>query len=234
MLVPPGRSTVISSLAYPVCADNSNAAVSRPIVPFSFYTSFFKLEFNPGDDLLCATLTGADDVRNRIRAGQELIKSGTRANLAAVRAAMAAEPFWGVRAALAKALGECGHAAAIPVLAERLLSEEEPRAKQVLAAACGGLRDRRLAAALRDFIARPQAPLAHSTALLSLGAQRDEADRALLVSRASLVGSARLINSPGAWGMANILRRRVWRQWKVMASRRSVLAGKSALRLSSG
>ena len=222
MLVPPGRSTVISSLAYPVCADNSNAAVSRPIVPFSFYTSFFKLEFNPGDDLLCATLTGADDVRNRIRAGQELIKSGTRANLAAVRAA------------LAKALGECGHAAAIPVLAERLLSEEEPRAKQVLAAACGGLRDRRLAAALRDFIARPQAPLAHSTALLSLGAQRDEADRALLVARASLVGSARLINSPGAWGMANILRRRVWRQWKVMASRRSVLAGKSALRLSSG
>ncbi|MBT4981330.1 MAG: hypothetical protein HOL51_04650 [Gemmatimonadetes bacterium] len=147
--------------------------------------ALFKLEFNPGDDLLCATLTGADDVRNRIRAGQELIKSGTRANLAAVRAAMAAEPFWGVRAALAKALGECGHAAAIPVLAERLLSEEEPRAKQVLAAACGGLRDRRLAAALRDFIARPQAPLAHSTALLSLGAQRDEADRALLVSRAS-------------------------------------------------
>lgn len=167
---------MISSLAYPVCADNSNAAVSRPIVPFSFYTSFFKLEFNPGDDLLCATLTGADDVRNRIRAGQELIKSGTRANLAAVRAA------------LAKALGECGHAAAIRVLAERLLSEEEPRVKQMLAAACGGLRDRRLAAALRDFIARPQAPLAHSTALLSLGAQRDEADRALLVSRASLVG----------------------------------------------
>ena len=176
---------MISSLAYPVCADNSNAAVSRPIVPFSFYTSFFKLEFNPGDDLLCATLTGADDVRNRIRAGQELIKSGTRANLAAVRAA------------LAKALGECGHAAAIRVLAERLLSEEEPRVKQMLAAACGGLRDRRLAAALRDFIARPQAPLVHSTALLSLGAQRDEADRALLVSCPSLVGSARLINSPG-------------------------------------
>jgi len=43
MLVPPGRSTVISSLAYPVCADNSNAAVSRPIVPFSFHTSLYAL-----------------------------------------------------------------------------------------------------------------------------------------------------------------------------------------------
>ena len=136
----------------------------------------FGLEFNPGEDLLKRTLTDAEDLRGRIHAAEELISTGTRANLRAVDEAMAREPFWGVRAAVADALGKSGCAEAIGPLAAMLGREADPRAKRLVAKACGAMRDPRLRDALRAFLDEGPPPMAAAQALQALGSQRDPAD----------------------------------------------------------
>ena len=155
--------------------------------------ALFALDFNPGDDLLKAALTGAGDIRNRIRAAAELIKTGTRANLRAVRDAMAREPFFGVRREVAIALGRSGHAAAIEPLAALLASEEDPRVQAPLAEACGRLRDSRLRDALAGFLETDRAPYATMAALAALGAQRDGRDIPTLESAAAVEGLHRIV-----------------------------------------
>ena len=152
----------------------------------------FSLEFNPGDDLLGNQLKHTD-VRNRIRGAEELIKTGTRKNLETVRDAFLAEPFWGVRAAVGRALGKSGHAAAIPVLAELLAQEQEPRAKRALAEACGKMRDPRLRTALTSFLEGTHTPFARAGALESIGAQRDPTDLEQLEAEANAPDAHRLV-----------------------------------------
>ena len=155
--------------------------------------ALFALDFNPGDDLLKAALTGAGDIRNRIRAAAELIKTGTRSNLRAVRDAMAKEPFYGVRREVATALGKSGHAAAIEPLATLLASEQDPRVQGPLADACGKLRDPRLRDALAGFLEADRAPYATMAALGALGAQRDERDIPTLESAADQDGLHKIV-----------------------------------------
>jgi len=136
----------------------------------------FGVEFNPGDALLRAALREAPGVRSRIWAAAELIRTGTRANLASVAEAMRAEPFWGVRVAVAQELGGSGQAEAVGPLAELLLAEKDARVKRFWARACGQLRDTRLRDALRGFLAAEQPPWARAAACEALGLQRDEED----------------------------------------------------------
>ena len=157
----------------------------------------FKLDFNPGDDLLRRTLTERGSVRGRIRAAVELIKTGRRANLQAVKEAMADEPFWGVRCAVAEALGASGAAEAVDPLATMLADEEDARVKRVVARACGAIRDPRLREALQGFLERPQPPWAKAAALESLGAQREESDLDAL-AKATRAGDRHHVAASGA------------------------------------
>ena len=138
--------------------------------------ALFSVEFNPGDDLLRRTLTDAPEIRARIWAAEELIRTGKRANLAALDAAMRREPFWGVRVAVAEALGKAASGPGTPVLAGLLDREEEPKALRTVADACGAYRDERLAAAIRARLDRSSGPMARSALLAALGRQRNEAD----------------------------------------------------------
>jgi aminopeptidase N len=138
--------------------------------------ALFSLEFNPGADLLKSALKESPDIRSRIHAAKELIKTGTRPNLEAVRDAMRNEPFWGVRAAVARELGEARVAATIEPLATLLAEEGEPRVKRALAVACSKMRDPRLRDALLAFIQKGQPPWTRGQALESLGAQQNESD----------------------------------------------------------
>jgi len=134
------------------------------------------LEFNPGDDLLRTALTDSGDVAGRIRAARALIKTGRRANMGAVGAAMNAESFWGVRVAVAKALAASLSADAAGELAGMLLAEKDDKAKPAIAQACAGVRDTRVHDALLALLERNPGPFAAFHAADSLGAQRHMED----------------------------------------------------------
>jgi len=140
--------------------------------------ALFSIEFNPGDDLLKRTLTDAPEIRTRIWAAEELIRTGRATNMQAIDEAMAKEPFWGVRVAVAEALGKSKNGPAAPVLAAILEREEEPKALRHVADACGAFRDERLAAALRSRLDKASGPVARAAMLAALGRHRDESDTA--------------------------------------------------------
>ncbi|MHC4548264.1 MAG: M1 family aminopeptidase [Planctomycetota bacterium] len=166
--------------------------------------ALFKLDFNPGDDMLKRTLTGAKDVGGRIWAARELIRTGTRANLQSVRNAMLKEPFHGVRIAVLEELGKSGAAEAIEPLAALLRAEADPRAKRFAALACGKMRDPRLRDALLAFLAETQPPWARAAALASLGAQRDDRDLALLDRERAHTDLHRIVASGALRGLGSL------------------------------
>lgn len=99
-----------------------------------------KIEFNPGDARLKKQLVHAPDVPGRIHAAQELCKSGSGPGVAAVAEAMSREPFWGVRAEMARALEKAGTVAALHALSNALTNEDDPSVQIVIGAALARLR----------------------------------------------------------------------------------------------
>jgi aminopeptidase N len=147
--------------------------------------TMMRLEFNPGTDKLKSALKSGGDVITRIRAGQELIKTGKRGEIEAVRDAYADEPFWGVRAEWAKALGDANSEAAIEALVQIVGSEQHPRVMSGLFTAAGNFRDTRIAEALTKRLdAGDLPPLAAAAAMSSLGQQRDAAPVDRLIAEA--------------------------------------------------
>jgi aminopeptidase N len=128
-----------------------------------------RLEFDPGKDLLERSLTHGT-VAGRLHAARALAKGGRRVGVAAIEAAYAHEPLWGVRIAMARALGKATSQYAVEALARILLTESDPRVLAPLAQACGRYRDPALARALRAFLDREQPYLARAAAYRSLGA----------------------------------------------------------------
>jgi aminopeptidase N len=151
-----------------------------------------KLEFNPGDPMLRAQLTGAKDVIGRIQAAHELAKTGKRANIQAIVDAYADEPFWGVREQFAQALVKADTEAAVAGLARIVGLEQHPWVLASLFRAAGNYRDARI----RDAIVarleggfQPEQPaglpyVATAAAYEALGKQRQEAEWDLLVEGA--------------------------------------------------
>ncbi len=152
----------------------------------------FSLEFNPGEDLLRKSLREDATIAGRIWAAEELIRTGTRANLAAVGDAMGEEHFWGVRSAIAEALLDSRSPEAVGPLVAMLDAERDPRVMRTVARACGGWRDARLREALLRFLGTPRPPLATAAALAALGAQREEADFDRLAAASRKEGIHRL------------------------------------------
>ncbi len=136
-----------------------------------------KLDFNPGDDKLTAQLTGAGDVIGRILAGRELAKTGKRKNVLAIGRAWAAEPFYGVRAQWAEALGEAQAEAAIEVLVGAIGSERHAMVLEPLMRAAGRYRDARVREAVLTRLEEDEGlpPRAAMAAWEALGAQREQA-----------------------------------------------------------
>jgi hypothetical protein len=81
-------------------------------------------------------------VSNRIWAGKELAKLGTRPALRALREALKVEPFWGVRVQLAKALANQKNAGIFvsEILAEMITSESDARAFMPILDSCSSIR----------------------------------------------------------------------------------------------
>jgi aminopeptidase N len=169
-----------------------------------------KLDFNPGDALLRAQLTEAQDVIGRILAGNELAKTGKRVNIQAIVQAYKQERFWGVRREFARALGEANSEAAIAGLAEVIAWERDPMVLPRLFASASRYRDARIREAIVARLevgehpepveglhpepvaiggyAEGLCPLATQVAYEALGAQRQEAPFELLADAARQEG----------------------------------------------
>eukprot|EP00276_Gloeochaete_wittrockiana_P010804 CAMPEP_0184647398 /NCGR_PEP_ID=MMETSP0308-20130426/4314_1 /TAXON_ID=38269 /ORGANISM="Gloeochaete witrockiana, Strain SAG 46.84" /LENGTH=897 /DNA_ID=CAMNT_0027078317 /DNA_START=88 /DNA_END=2781 /DNA_ORIENTATION=- len=133
----------------------------------------FKLDFNPGQDLLTRTLTEAPSVIHRIWAASELVKIGSTAALQKVQEGMKKEPFFGVRVEVAKQLVKNATGAVIGLLVEMLLQETHPRGLYPIAGLVGQIRDPQIRQALLSVLARTNiAYTARARALESLGSQR--------------------------------------------------------------
>lgn len=140
-----------------------------------------KLDFNPGDDLLIAQLTGAHDVIGRILAGKVLAKSAKRQNIEALAQAYLNEPFWGVRQQWAMALGEVNTQQAVEVMVSWLKHEADPLVQESLINAAGKLRDPAIASALEELLDQGALPYrAQNAAFAALGAMGAQAPLARL------------------------------------------------------
>lgn len=146
-----------------------------------------RLSFNPGDDKLKRQLTDAPDAVGRLVAAVELIKTGRRANIAAVGRACSVEPFWGVRVEAARELGSSNTPAAADVLLAAVDEERDPRVLEHLYTQLGNLQDDRITARLRPILDNgltdrggdgAPTPLPHrarKAAYEALGSQREAA-----------------------------------------------------------
>lgn len=98
-------------------------------------------------DWLVGSLRRDDGVVGRIRAARALVEDGSPQAIAAVAAALATEPCWGVRAELATLLGKHGDGAARQALLGAL-ADPHPKARRAVVSALTGLRHPDVAAAL--------------------------------------------------------------------------------------
>jgi len=135
----------------------------------------FGLEFKPGDGELARQLTQGPTMAARIQAAVLLGHKPAAKAVATLKACALAEPFWGLRVVIGRALGAAGTAAAADALAEILLAEADPKVMRVLTGAAGSMREASLERALREWLARDDTPyLASQAAFGSLGAQRGD------------------------------------------------------------
>ena len=161
-----------------------------------------KLSFNPGDSLLRNQLLDAPDITGRILAAQELIKTGTYANIQAVIDAYANEPYWGVRLEMAKALAKANNETAVAGLAQIVSAEKHPQVMPGVFDAAGAYRDGRILDALLSRLESELPYNARGAALESLGKQRKAAPLDFLLAASEEEGFNGIAQAGAFGGLA--------------------------------
>ncbi|KAI8146509.1 peptidase family M1-domain-containing protein [Fennellomyces sp. T-0311] len=141
------------------------------------FTVLHTLDMTPDQRILENTATRAEDVPNRTWAYAELIKSGAYSALKYVEEHIFDEPFYGVRSQVAALLAKQKSALALKILAAMVKREKNPIALVHVVAACQ-IQEDCLRNAILDLLSRAvELPYrAHAAALVSLAAQRNNAD----------------------------------------------------------
>ncbi len=139
-----------------------------------------------GLDLWLAELAGATAAIDRISAAREIGKRGGAQATRALAGALASDPFWGVRAEAATALGEIRTAEARDALLSAWDAEEHPRARRGIARGLGAFsRDEAAAEHLARIVSQGDASyFVEAEACLSLGKTRDARAPELLMAAA--------------------------------------------------
>jgi aminopeptidase N len=128
--------------------------------------------FALGGDFSAEVVRGDPSVVARIRAVRELAKDGGRTARDAITAAFAREPFWGVLAEAAAAIGETRAPWAGAVLVHAL-THEHPKVVRAAATALGNFRDDEAATALIATARGHASYFVRAAALTALGKTRD-------------------------------------------------------------
>ncbi|KAM3581482.1 hypothetical protein VKS41_006309 [Umbelopsis sp. WA50703] len=136
----------------------------------------FSVELSADQNILENTAKSAKDVTNRIRAYNELVKTGSRASLKIVQKLVKEEPYYSVRVHAADALANLKSPFALEILAEILENEHHPLAIAAIAGKCR-ITDKRIREAALNVLKREKLPYeAENTVLCILGAQRNAED----------------------------------------------------------
>jgi aminopeptidase N len=130
------------------------------------------VRYRLGADLAAAALRADPDVVARIRAARELAKDGGRVARDAIASAFAQEPFWGVLAETAFAIGATRAPWARAILISAL-SHRHPKVARAAAGALGGFRETDAATALIEAAANHSSYFVRGAALHALGKTRD-------------------------------------------------------------
>jgi aminopeptidase N len=125
-----------------------------------------------GPDFAAAVLRCDPDVVARVRAARELAKDGTHAAVNALSEAFANEPFWGVLAESAAAIGSTRAPWARRMLVDAL-AHSHPKVRRAVAAALGNFRHADVAAALVPVALDDASYFVRAAALEALGKTRD-------------------------------------------------------------
>jgi aminopeptidase N len=125
-----------------------------------------------GVDISVNVLRGDPDVVARIRAARELAKDGSAASREALAAAFASDPFWGVLAEAAAAVGRTRAPWARALLVDAL-AHRQPKVRRAVAAALGNFRDPEVAGALIAIAQNDESYFVRAAALAALGKTRD-------------------------------------------------------------
>jgi aminopeptidase N len=110
------------------------------------------LEYGRPREMMLAQLT-SDTVAGRIQAAKGLAKDASPDAVEALKKALAADPFWGVQAEAAKALGEIGNDSALKSLIESL-SVSHPKVRRAVVSALGQFKKEEAADALISLFAK--------------------------------------------------------------------------------
>jgi aminopeptidase N len=136
-----------------------------------------------GTDLAAAALRSDSSVVGRIRAVRELARDGGRVAREAIEAAFEREPFWGVLAETAWAIGAT-RAPWARITLTGALSHSHPKVARAVAEALGNFRDPQTAAALIEAAQHHASYFVRASALIALGKTRDPRAFEVLASAA--------------------------------------------------
>jgi len=156
-----------------------------------------------GNEFAIATLCADPDVVARIRAARELAKDGSPPAVAALRTAFSSEPFWGVLAEAASAIGSTRAPWACELLRSSV-AHKHPKVRRAVSAALGNFRFSAVADALLPLAQKDDSYFVQSSALHALGKTRD--DRAFNVLAAAIKGKSwnGVIESGAAHGLGEL------------------------------
>ena len=169
------------------------------IDPGNFVLKTLDLEAPP--ETLAAILREDPDPISRIRAAKPLAKDGSRIAMEALRAGLLEDPFWGVQAEIAEALGETRSPSAL----ESLIAAtgiRHPKARRAVASALGNWRAARAADALLPLAQEDPSYYVMAAALEALGKTRDGRAFEMLVRQIRYTSWADVVAGGAVRGLA--------------------------------
>ncbi|TAM59194.1 hypothetical protein EPN52_08895 [bacterium] len=171
------------------------------IDPGNFVLKTLALEAPP--EVLAAILRADPDPVSRIRAAKALAADGSRVAVEALRAALLEDPFWGVQAEVADALGETRAPWALEALSAAT-GVPHPKARRAVAAALGNWRSVRAAEALLPLAGEDASYFVMAAALEALGKTRDGRAFELLVRQLQYPSWAQVVACGALRGLAEL------------------------------
>lgn len=161
------------------------------------------VSYSLGVDFAAAALQNDSSIVARIRAGRELARDGGRDARDAIEAAFAREPFWGVLAELATAIGATRAPWARTILIGAL-TQAHPKVVRAAAAALGNFRDKQTVSALITTAKRHESYFVRAAALTALGKTRDERAYEVLAAAAKESSWNNTVEAGALHGLAEL------------------------------
>lgn len=119
-------------------------------------------------------LRNGKEISEKVFAARHLSNFSSEDVMDALEYSLMNEPFWGVRAEVAKTLGKIGNERAMNILLNALKSEKNAKARRSIVRALGEFKDERVADTLRELIDKDESYFVAAESAKSLGRTRSK------------------------------------------------------------